>query len=89
MLYPDGDSRLRGTMEVFGDNAPHDIRHMFRLYTSQKYYYDFDVTDQLHTAPDLHNVNITLSGVKLPANGEGLDVSVDGWEKAEDTEIIM
>lgn len=89
MLYPDGDSRLRGTMEVFGDNAPHDIRHKFRLYTSQKYYYDFDVTDQLHSSPDQHNVSITLSGVKLPADGEGMDVSVDGWEKAEDTEIIM
>lgn len=89
VLFPDGANRLRGSVEVFGDNAPHDIRHKFRLYTSQKYYYDFDVTDQLHTAPDLHNVSIILSGVKLPANGEGMDVSVDGWGKAEDVEIMM
>lgn len=89
MLSPDGDRRLRGSMEVFGDNAPHDIRHKFRLYTSQKYYYDFDVTDQIHYAPDLHNVNIILSNVKLPDNGDGMDVSVDGWEKAEDVEIVM
>lgn len=89
MLSPAGDSRLRGSMEVFGDNAPHDIRHKFRLYTSQKYYYDFDVTEQIHSAPDLHNVNIILSNVKLPDNGEGMNVSVDGWGKAEDVEIAM
>lgn len=89
VLFPDGDNRLRGSMEVFGDNAPHDIRHKFRLYTSQKYYYDFDVTDQIHSAPDLHNVSITLSGVKLPVDDEGMDVSVDGWGKAEDVEIGM
>lgn len=89
LLVPDGNSRLRGSVEVFGDNAPHDIRHKFRLYTSQKYYYDFDVTDQIHSAPDLHNVNIILSDVKLPDNGDGMDVSVGGWEKAEDVEIVM
>jgi len=88
-LESDGDRRLRGSMEVFGDKVPHDVRHKFRLYTSQKYYYDFDVTDQIHFSPDMHNVNITLSGVKLPENGEGMDVSVDDWSQVEDVEIAM
>jgi len=88
-LEPDGDSRLSGSMKVFGDKVPHDVRHKFRLYTSQKYYYDFDVTDQIHSAPDLHNVNITLNGVKLPVTGSGMDVSVGDWGKTENIDINM
>lgn len=89
LLVPDGNSRLRGSMEVFGDNAPHDIRHRFRLYTSQKYYYDFDVTDQIHSATDMYNVNITLSGVKLPGKDNGMDVAVGDWGQAENIDISM
>ena len=87
MLTPDGDS-LYGNMEVFGDNAPHDIRHKFRLYTSQKYYYDFDVTDQIHSAADPYNVDIFLSGIVLPENN-GMDVSVDEWGQTENINIEM
>lgn len=89
LLVPDGESSLHGSMEVFGDIVPHDILHMFRLYTSQKYYYDFDVTDQLHSAPDPYNVNITLSGIKLPETGDGMDVSVGDWELGENIYINM
>lgn len=89
VLVPDGDCCLRGSMEVFGCNAPHEVRHILRLYTSHKYYYDFDVTDQIHSAPDQHDVELTLSGVKLPDNGGGMDVSVDDWGQAEDVEIGM
>lgn len=89
VLVPDGDSCLRGRMEVFGCNVPHGVRHILRLYTSHKYYYDFDVTDQIHSVPDQHDVELTLSGVKLPDNGGGMDVSVDDWGQAEDVEIGM
>lgn len=88
LLIPDGSS-LRGSMEVFGDNAPHDVRHKFRLYTSQKYYYDFDVTDQIHSASNPYNVNITLSSIKLPGTGNGMDVSVGDWGPAENIDINM
>jgi len=88
LLIPDGNS-LHGSMEVFGDNAPHDLRHKFRLYTSQKYYYDFDVTDQIHSASDPYNVNITLSGIKLPGTGNGMNVSVGDWGPAENIDINM
>ena len=80
---------LHGSMEVFGDNAPHDLRHKFRLYTSQKYYYDFDVTDQIHSASDPYNVNITLSGIKLPGTGNGMNVSVGDWGQVENIDINM
>lgn len=88
-LAPDGGDRLRGSMEVFGDGAPHDVRHKFRLYTSARYYYDFDVTDQIHSAPDPYNVDIVLSGLALPGPGEGLDVSVNEWGPAENIDINM
>ena len=80
---------LRGSMEVFGDNAPHNVRHKFRLYTSQKYYYDFDITEQIHAALDPNNVSITLSNILLPDTGEGMGVSVGEWGPAEDIDINM
>lgn len=89
LLVPDGNSSLHGIMEVFGDNAPHDVRHRFRLYTSHKYYYDFDITDQIHSAPDIYNVDISLSGVKLPETGNGMDVAVGDWGQSEDIDIDM
>ncbi len=87
LLTPDGPNSLKGSAEVFGDNAPHDIRHKFRLYTSVKYYYDFDVTEQLHSAPDQYNIDITLSGVTLPENNDGMGVSVKDWGESENVDI--
>lgn len=89
LLTPDGPNSLKGSAEVFGDNAPHDILHRFRLYTSVKYYYDFDVTEQIHSAPDPYNINITLSGVTLPDNSDGMGVSVNDWGQSEDVDIQM
>ncbi len=89
LLVPDGTSSLKGTAEIFGDNAPHDIQHMFRLYTSVKYYYDFDVTDQIHSATDPYNIDITLSGVTLPEINDGMGVSVKDWGESVNVDIGM
>lgn len=80
-LSYDGE-KLHGSMEVFGDKTPHDTEHKLRLYTSQKYFYDFDVTDQIHSASGSNHVDISVSGVVLPGD-QGMDVSVDSWENAE------
>lgn len=88
-LTPEGTDCLRGRMEVLGDNIAHNIGHKFRLYTSWNYYFDFDITDQIHSAPDPYNIDITLSGVALPEAGSGMNVSVGEWEPAEIINISM
>ena len=89
-LYHCGSDCLRGSLVTFGDNSPHDVRHNLRVYTSYKYYYDFDVTDAIHEAGDSKHIEINLHGIKLPASGEGgMSPGIDGWEDVEDIEITM
>lgn len=87
-LRQDGPDCLRGSLVTFGDRAPHDVRHTLRVYTSYKYYYDFDVTDRLHDAADPRHVVIELEGIKLPA-GDGMTPGVSDWGDAGDVEVLM
>lgn len=89
-LDQDGPDTLRGSLLTFGDNAPHDVRHILRVYASYNYY-DFDVTDQIHNATDSRHVEIQLHGLKLPApeQGGGMSPGVEGWENAENIVITM
>lgn len=91
MTFGTGDAgtTLTGQVVLFGDAAPHDVRHKLRVYTSRMYYYDFDVTDRVHSAPDPYNVHITLRGMTLPSGGGGMSPGVDGWEDTENIEIPM
>lgn len=85
-----GEECLRGSLVTFGDNAPHDVRHCLRVYTSYKYYYDFDVTDAIHNAGNSKHIEINLNGIKLPVDDQGgMSPGVDGWEDAEDIELPM
>lgn len=85
-----GTECLRGSLVTFGDNAPHDIRHRLRVYTSYKYYYDFDVTDAIHNAGNSKHIEINLHGIKLPVSDQGgMSPGVDGWEDAEHIELPM
>lgn len=85
-----GSDCLRGSLVTFGDNAPHNVRHSLRVYTSYKYYYDFDVTDQIHNATDSKHVVINLHGLKLPATHQGgMSPGVDGWDNAENIDLSM
>lgn len=85
-----GTECLRGTLVTFGDNAPHDVRHCLRVYTSYKYYYDFDVTEAIHKAGNSKHIEINLNGIKLPVNDQGgMNPGVDGWEDAEEIELPM
>ncbi len=85
-----GPECLRGSLVTFGDNAPHDVKHCLRVYTSYKYYYDFDVTEAIHKAGNSKHIEINLNGLKLPAGGQGgMSPGVGGWEDAEDIEIKM
>lgn len=84
-----GADCLKGSVVVFGDNTPHNVRHYLRVYTSYKYYYDYDVTDQIHNASDSRHVEINLNGLNLPATGEGMSPGVNDWDNAEEVDLLM
>ena len=49
----------------------------------RKCYYTYDVTSQIHNAPDPRNVFIVLDSLPLPkpiVNGSGFQTSVDKWQ---------
>lgn len=85
-----GSECLRGSLVTFGDNAPHDVRHCLRVYTSLKYYYDFDITEVIHKAGNSKHIEINLNGLNLPNTDEGgMSPGVDGWENVENIELPM
>ena len=85
----EGEGCLRASLIVFGDTAPHEVRHHLRVYTTTKYYYDYEVTDQVHSAPDPKNVDIVVKGMKLPETGSGMSPGVSDWEDAENIELDL
>ena len=50
----------------------------------RRFCYEFDVTDQVRTAPDPMEVLLTVRGLTIDksdtGDGTGFDVSVDGWQ---------
>lgn len=88
-----GSDCLQGNVILFGYNEPPaDFYHKLRVYTSYKYYYDFDITDQIHDATDPYDIEVKVSGIKLPDNpagGTGMSPGVSAWEDAEEEEIPM
>lgn len=82
-------SRMRGTLMIFGDAAPHDVAHKLRVYTSLNLYYDYDVTTQIHQASDPLNIDIRVSGMLLPGDGESISPGVKDWKDSETINIRM
>ena len=90
-----GKNALHGEFLTFGESQDHDYRHVLSVYMyltdGSKWYYNFDVTDQIHTAPDPRHVHIVVSGLKLPhpiSSGGGLIPEVDDWQ-TEKIDISM
>lgn len=65
------------------------VQHILSLYFSNMTYYNFDVTDQVHNAPDSKNVHIYLDGLTLKVESDGMSPSIDDWDEIEDIEIKM
>ena len=91
----DGVSNITGGFYTFGHHEANTKLHKMLLYVwfvdGSKYYYTFDVTDQIHAAPDKRHVHIIIDGLEFPqpiANGNGFEPSVDDWQVVEE-EIIM
>lgn len=88
-------STLTGGLLTFGHCPSKQNRHRLIVYAilsdESKWYYTYDVTDQIHSAPDQRNVHIVLDGLPLPkpiVNGGGFQPSVDEWQSV-DVDIEM
>lgn len=77
---------ITGQFLTFGHHGDNPQPHKLVLYVwftdGSKFYYTYDVTDQVHSAPDPRHVHLILDGLDFPqpiANGSGFRPSVDGW----------
>jgi hypothetical protein len=89
------EDAVHGTFLTFGDCGMDDKPHKLTIYSvmsdGSKWYYTYDVTDQVENAPDPRNVHIQLSGLPLPkpVQGGGFQPEVEDWEDPEYIDIIM
>lgn len=84
-----GTDCLKGTVLIFGLTGE---SHKLRIYTSYKYYYDFDVTDQIRRQDGRPVIDIALSGIRLPdvpGSGAGMSPGVSDWGELIEEPIIM
>ena len=86
----DGKSTITGSTLVFGLSGSADTSRVLTLYLiladGSKYYYRFDVSEQVNNAPDKRHIRIVLEGLPLPkpiVNGGGFHPSVDKWDTEE------
>ena len=88
------DSKITGEFFTFGHHEQNTDPHKMLLYVwmsnGDKFYFgegdpDFDVTEQIHTAPNPRRVHLIIDGLELPKEMGGDDsnwgVSVDDWEE--------
>ncbi len=93
-------STITGRFITFGHHEDTPDPHRMNLYVwmddGQKYLFGtegdrFDVTEQVHNAPDKRRVHLVIDGLDLPQpieNGHGFRPSVDDWDVWEG-DIIM
>ena len=84
------DDKLSGQFLTFGEETHEQHKDILSLYLNladgSRWYSDFDVTEQVHSAPDPHHVNIVIRGIKLPV-GEGspggFTADVNPWQRVD------
>ena len=93
-------STISGRFITFGHHEDNDDPHRMELYVwmddGQKLLFGtdsdrFNVTDQVHNAPNKRRVHIIIDGLDLPQpieNGHGFKPTVDDWEVVEG-DILM
>lgn len=84
---------LHSEFLTFGESANDTGTHILTIYLyltdGSKWYYTFDVTKQVHNAPDPRHVHIVLKGLPLPTpitSGGGIVPTVNDWQ-TEDIEL--
>ncbi|MBR2962357.1 MAG: DUF5119 domain-containing protein [Alistipes sp.] len=80
------NNRIYGDFITFGHHPANNKPHKLVLYVvfdnGEKYYYTFDVTDQVDNSPDPLRIHLKLDKLTFPTpiyNGGGFDVDVDDW----------
>lgn len=97
--YPNGGSTVVGEFLTFGHHEENTAPHKMSLYVvmddGSKYVYSadprFDVTDQVHSAPDRRRVHLIIDGLSLPQpieNGSGFAPEVDDWGEVKEDIIL-
>ncbi len=82
-----GDNTLVAHFRTFGHCPQTELAHTFSVYTSNKFFVNYDITEKMHNAPDPRHVVIEIHGLRLPDAGMGTEIS--GWENVEEYEIDM
>lgn len=89
------ETTIVGRFLTFGHNEENPEPHRLLLYVwmddGSKYCYGiegdrFNVTDQVHSAPDRRHVHIIIDGLDLPQpiGGDNIDPSVDDWQEVNE-----
>lgn len=91
----DDNVSLKGKFLTFGECPNNKKDHILTIYLflsdGSKWYYTFDVTDQVRNAPDPRHVNIVVHGLSLPRplqSDAGLHPDVNEWQ-TETVDISM
>lgn len=86
---------LHAEFLTFGESPDDPGRHILSVYMfltdGSKWYYNFDVTAQVHEASDSHHVHIVLRGLSVPhpiTDEGGFKPNVNDWQ-TEDIEMKM
>jgi hypothetical protein len=84
------EGKITGNFSAFGHCPTILQEHHLIIYgilaDGSRWYYDFDVTDQVHNAPDQYEIHIKLDELPFPkpvVNGGGFKPSVDDWHSIE------
>lgn len=88
VLSMDEDEKsLHAEFLTFGESPDTDNQHMLSVYMiltdGSKWHYTFDVTSQVHDAPDPRHVHIVVHGLTLPhpiSSSGGFRPNVNDWQ---------
>ncbi len=84
------DRTLSARFATFGHCPVGTEKHTLSIYTAEKWFSHFDVTDQVHGAADPDNVHVVIDGLRLPDSAGGMDTSVSDWDDSViETDINM
>lgn len=77
---------LQGQFRIFGDCPDRTGKHALIVYAvltdGSKWYYTYDVTEQVHASEDPRHIRIRLEGLPLPEPSTGgFDPTVDPWQE--------
>lgn len=84
------EGTLSGSFTAYGCCPDIQQHHKFIIYAvlsdNSQWYYTYDITEQVHNAPDPFNTHIVLDHIPIPkpvANGGGFKPSIGEWNSIE------